>query len=73
VVLGVQSDAPHGALYRDPALPEWLPDLTIRDLRVGRQRFDIKFWREGGASRSKVLAGPVEAVCYRSIAAGCEL
>ena len=28
-------------LYVDPALPEWLPDLTIRGLRVGRGRLEL--------------------------------
>src|SRR5262249_26048019 len=36
---------PHGGkLCVDPLLPEWLPDLTVSDLRVGKQQFDI-FWR----------------------------
>jgi len=30
-------------LYVDPALPAWLLDMTLIDLRLGRQRFDIRF------------------------------
>jgi len=28
-------------LYLDPWLPPWLPDLTLRDLRVGDEIFDL--------------------------------
>ena len=30
---GLQQDAPRGKLYVDPALPDWLPDVTLIDLR----------------------------------------
>ena len=46
-MLGLQLDAPRGKLYVDPALPDWLPDMTLIDLRLGRRRFDIRFWRDG--------------------------
>ena len=46
-MLGLQQDAPRGKLYVDPALPDWLPDVTLTDLRLGRLRFDIRFWRDG--------------------------
>ena len=35
-MLGLQQDAPRGKLYVDPALPDWLPDVTLTDLRLGR-------------------------------------
>jgi hypothetical protein len=56
-MLGLQQDAPRGKLYVDPALPDWLPDATLTDLRLGRQRFDIRFWRHGKNTLFKVLAG----------------
>ena len=56
-MLGLQPDAPTGVLRIDPALPEWLPALTLRDLRVGGQMFDVRFWREDGATRHEVLRG----------------
>ncbi len=34
-MLGLQQDAPRGKLYVDPALPDWLPDVTLTDLRLG--------------------------------------
>ena len=36
-MLGLQQDAPRGKLYVDPALPDWLPDVTLIDLRLGRR------------------------------------
>jgi hypothetical protein len=39
-----------------------LPDITIRDLRVGRQKFDIRFWREGERTEFEVLNGNAKLV-----------
>lgn len=61
-LLGIQQDAPRGKLYVDPALPDWLPDVTLIDLRLGRQRFDIRFWREGKDTRFKVIKGKRDMV-----------
>jgi glycogen debranching enzyme len=66
-MLGLQQDAPRGKLYVDPALPDWLPDVTLTDLRLGQQRFDIRFWREGEGTLFKVLAGESKAVERKSI------
>jgi len=37
--------SPEGSrdLYVNPALPEWLPDLTITNLRAGRGAMDLRF------------------------------
>jgi glycogen debranching enzyme len=67
-ILGLQQDAPRGKLYVDPALPEWLPNVTLTDLRLGRERFDIRFWRDGKDTVFKVLAGNPDAVRRVSIA-----
>src|SRR3984957_4984008 len=61
-MLGLQQDAPRGKLYVDPALPDWLPDVTLMDLRLGRRRFDIHFWRDGKDTAFKVLKGKLDAV-----------
>ena len=61
-MLGLQQDAPRGKLYVDPALPDWLPDVTLTDLRLGQRRFDIRFWREGKDTAFKVLTGKRDAV-----------
>jgi hypothetical protein len=66
-MLGLQQDAPRGKLYVDPALPDWLPDVTLTDLRLGRQRFDIRFWRDGKNTIFKVLTGKQDAVKRMSI------
>jgi glycogen debranching enzyme len=67
-MLGLQQDAPRGKLHVDPALPDWLPDVTLTDLRLGRHRFNIRFWREGKDTVFKVLSGRADAVVRTSIA-----
>jgi glycogen debranching enzyme len=56
-MLGLEQDAPGGKLYVDPALPDWLPDITLIDLRLGRRRFDIRFWRDGKDTLFEVQKG----------------
>ena len=65
-ILGFRPDAPRGKLYVDPSLPEWLPDLTVLGVRVGKHRFDIRFWRDGGETQFEVLQGDPKAVERRS-------
>jgi glycogen debranching enzyme len=72
-MLGLQQDAPRGKLYIDPALPDWLPDVTLIDLRLGRRRFDIRFWREGKDTLFKVLKGARDVVEVRSIATAANM
>jgi hypothetical protein len=67
-MLGLQQDAPRGKLYVDPALPDWLPDVTVTDLRLGRQRFDVRFWRDGKDTVFEVLTGKADAVKKMSMA-----
>jgi glycogen debranching enzyme len=66
-VLGLQPDAAAGMLYVDPVLPGGLDDLTLRDLRVGEQRLDIRFWRHGETTEFEVLSGNAHAVARRDI------
>jgi glycogen debranching enzyme len=54
-ILGLQADAPNGRLYVDPALPDWLTDLTFRRLKVGNARVDLRFWRDGKQTRWDVI------------------
>ena len=56
-LLGITLDAPRGRIFVDPALPCWLPDITLLDLRLGRHTFDIRFWRDGDCTRFEVLRG----------------
>ena len=64
-LLGLYPYAPLNLLLVDPHLPEWLPELTLRDLRVGRSRASIRFFRTAdGSSDYRVLdvAGPLHIV-----------
>jgi len=54
-ILGLQADAPRGFLYVDPVLPDWLSDLTLQRIKVGKNRVDVRFWREGKDTRWDVL------------------
>src|SRR6266571_2997765 len=61
-ILGLRADAPNGRLYLDPALPRWLPDVTLDRLAVGGATLSLRFWREDDRTRWDVLAqqGPLE-------------
>ncbi len=72
-ILGLVPDAPHEKLYLDPFLPDWLGDITLMDLRVGKLRFDLRFWRNGCETCFDVLRGDSRAVTRRSFATGPSL
>jgi hypothetical protein len=61
-MLGFLPDAPRNKLYVDSLLPEWLPHITICDLRIGRHKFDIRFWRDGERTEFEVLNGDASLV-----------
>jgi hypothetical protein len=44
----------------------------VRDLHVGRNLFDLHFWRDGPATRFEVLKGDADAIVRRSYATGSE-
>lgn len=60
--MGVLPDAPRDKLYLDPSLPKWLPDLAVHDLRIGRHKLDIRFWREGEETAFEVTKGDPKLV-----------
>jgi glycogen debranching enzyme len=64
-ILGIEPDAPRGVLYVDPALPDWLPDVTLYGLRLGGRDFDLSFRRDGAATRFEVLRGDATVVRAR--------
>jgi glycogen debranching enzyme len=68
MILGFQPDAPAGRLHIDPALPAWMPDLVLHDLRLGRQSFDLRLWRDGEETRWEVLKGDAMRIVQRSFA-----
>lgn len=45
-MLGIYPYAPLNTLFLDPWLPEWLPDVTVEDLKIGDALATIKFHRE---------------------------
>ncbi|PYR64027.1 MAG: hypothetical protein DMF88_23965 [Acidobacteria bacterium] len=56
VLLGVLPLAPFNTLVVDPKLPAWLPDVIIRDLRVGEARVTLRCRRDdAGESHFEVL------------------
>jgi glycogen debranching enzyme len=61
-LLGFLPDAPRNKLYIDPSLPKWLPDLAVYDLRIGKHKFDIRFWREGEETAFEVIKGDPKLV-----------
>jgi glycogen debranching enzyme len=55
-ILGLYPYAPLNMLLVDPHLPEWLPQITLENLRVGDAAVSIRFSRkENGASDYDVL------------------
>jgi hypothetical protein len=55
-MLGLYPYAPLHLLLVDPHLPEWLPDLTIRHLHVGKAEIDLRFFRRpGGDTTYEIL------------------
>ena len=56
-MIGFQPDAPNGRVLIDPALPEWMPELTLRDLRIGQHVFDLRFRRRDDETSYEVLKG----------------
>ncbi|MGZ3403550.1 MAG: amylo-alpha-1,6-glucosidase [Phenylobacterium sp.] len=68
-ILGFQPDAPAKRLYLDPALPDWMPDLHLKNLQVGRRSFEIQFSRQSdGKTAWEVLKGDRRAISERAIA-----
>ncbi len=71
-MLGLVPDAISGKAFIDPELPAWLPDVTIRNLKVGAQDLSIRFWRDGDATRHEVVGGPPGMVEQRPFGVALE-
>lgn len=55
-MLGLYPYAPLKLLIVDPHLPAWLPEITLRDLRVGGARVTLHFQRrKGGRTSYRIL------------------
>jgi glycogen debranching enzyme len=68
-MLGLQADTPNHRLTVNPTLPDWLPEVTLTGLRLGRVELSLRFWRDGDETRHEVLShrgGTVEVVTERT-------
>jgi glycogen debranching enzyme len=55
-MLGLTPLAPAETLIVDPVLPTWMPEVVVRDLRVGAASVSLRFWRDArGSSKWEVL------------------
>jgi len=64
-MLGIYPYAPLHALFVDPRLPDWLPEITVSNLHVGKATVAIRFFREpDGANNYEVLGkcGPLHII-----------
>lgn len=64
-LVGLYPYAPLRVLLVDPWLPEWLPEITLRGLRVGEAAVTLRFYRKAdGASDYEVLdkRGPLHVL-----------
>ena len=66
-MLGIDIDAPNGTITLDPALPSWLPDLTLRGLRMGDAVFDIAFRHDGEKTVFTVLRGDATKIRLKQL------
>ena len=66
-LLGIQPDAPNNRLFVDPWLPDWLPDITLTDLRVGHHVLNLRFQRDGDSTSFEVTRGNARIVERRSL------
>ena len=55
-MIGLTPLAPRGTLVVDPALPAWLPEITIRNIQVGGSRASLTFRRDkAGHTEAEVI------------------
>jgi len=54
-ILGLYPFAPTNLLLLDPQLPDWLPELFVRNLHVGKAMVSIRFYRKGKSTHFDVL------------------
>jgi glycogen debranching enzyme len=68
-LLGIRPFAPAHLMLVDPHLPEWLPEIHLRRLRVGSAVVDLHVWRHGTRTkwRADVREGRLLVTQRRSI------
>jgi glycogen debranching enzyme len=61
-LLRLEPDATNNRLGMAPALPDWLPEITLTGLRLGAQMLDLRITREGTDTNVAVLRGDPDTV-----------
>ena len=57
-MIGLTALAPLGTLVVDPALPDWLPEITVRNIQVGAARASLRLRRDAaGHTDVEVIEG----------------
>lgn len=61
-ILGLTADAPNNQLHVNPCLPNWLPEITLRRLEIGKSKVDLKFWRQDECTHwdASVVSGNIQ-------------
>jgi glycogen debranching enzyme len=54
--LGIRPDAGNGRVTLDPALPDWLGEVRVSNLRIGDATLDLRFMLHGEYSTAQVLS-----------------
>jgi glycogen debranching enzyme len=73
MIVGLQPHAPNGRLWIDPVLPDWMPELELQGLRLGRRSIDLHLWRDGDETRWTSRGGDASIIEPRSYADACAL
>jgi glycogen debranching enzyme len=51
-LVGIYPYAPLNVLFLDPWLPDWLPEITLQDMRVGNAQITLHFKRDASGKTS---------------------
>jgi glycogen debranching enzyme len=54
-MLGIYPFAPANVLFLDPRLPDWLPEIVVHNLHVGKATVSLRFYRKGKSTHFDVL------------------
>lgn len=55
-LVGIYPYAPANVVFLDPHLPDWLPEITIEHVRIGRASISVRFFRnEQGETEYRIL------------------
>ena len=67
-LLGMRPLTPLGVVPVDPHLPDWLPELTLRNVRLGHHTGDLHFWRDRhGKTRFRADARGIRLVRVKAL------